>query len=321
MNYFVRRLLFMVPLVLVIVTLAFFLVRVAPGGPFDKERKPASPAVERALAEKYHLGESLFSQYARFIGLKWERGPEGQWHRIPGGLIAGDLGLSLKYRNHTVTDIIRQGLPVSLTLGFLSFGFALGFGLPIGFLTAVRRGSWQDWLGSFLALVVICVPGFVVGPLLILGLALKAGWFPVGLWGSPLRAVLPMVALGLYFGGRVARLTREGMTQALQSEYIRTARAKGLGELGVLLRHALPTAVMPVVSYSGPMLADLLTGSFVVENIFQIPGIGVFMVNSSLSRDYTMVVGLVMLYAILLLVLNLVVDVAYSLLDPRVRYE
>jgi oligopeptide transport system permease protein len=321
MNYFLRRILFLLPLTFVIVTLAFFLVRVAPGGPFDRERKPASPAVERALAEKYHLNESLGSQYLRFLGLKWERQPDGSLQRSAGGLIAGDLGVSLKYRNHTVTDIILQGLPVSLTLGFLAFGFAVGFGVPLGFYTAVRRGTWADWGGSLLAVVVICVPGFVVGPVLILLLGLKAGWFPVGLWGTPFHVALPMVALGLYFGGRVARLTREGMSQALQSEFIRTARAKGASELGVLLRHAFPLAIMPVVSYSGPMLADLLTGSFVIENIFQIPGIGVFMVNSSLSRDYTMVVGLVMLYAVMLLVLNLLVDLAYSLLDPRVRYE
>ncbi len=321
MRYFLRRLLLVLPLTWVIVTLAFFLVRVAPGGPFDRERKPASPAVERALAEKYHLDESLASQYLRFLGLKWERKPDGSYGRAPGGLIVGDLGLSLKYRNHTVADIIRQGLPVSLTLGLLAFGFAMGFGIPIGFLTAVRRGHFADWAGSLAALLVICVPGFVVGPLLILFFGLKAKWFPVGLWGSPLHAVLPMVALGLFFGGRVARLMREGMTQALQSEYIRTARAKGAGEIRVLIQHAFPTAVMPVVSYSGPMLADLLTGSFVVENIFQVPGIGVFMVNSSLSRDYTMVVGLVMLYAVMLLVLNLAVDLAYSFLDPRVRYD
>ena len=319
--YFLRRLLFLFPLTLVIVTLAFFLVRVAPGGPFDRERRPASPAVERALAAKYHLDESLFSQYLRFLGLKWEREPDGAWRRAPGGLLTGDLGLSLKYRNHTVADIIRQGLPVSLALGGLAFLFALGFGVPIGFLTAVRRGGIADWAGSLAALLVICVPAFVIGPVLILLLALRAGWFPVGLWGTPAHAVLPMIALGLYFGGRVARLTREGMGQALQSEFVRTAQAKGVGTAGVLLRHAFPLGVMPVVSYSGPMLADLLTGSFVVENIFQIPGIGVFMVNSSLSRDYTMVVGLVLLYALLLLVLNLVVDLAYSLLDPRVRHE
>jgi oligopeptide transport system permease protein len=319
--YFLRRFLFLLPLTWVIVTLSFFLVRVAPGGPFDRERRPASPAVERALATKYHLDESLGSQYLRFLGLRWDRQLDGTWQRAPGGLIAGDLGLSLKYRNHSVTDIIRQGLPVSLALGGAAFLFALGFGIPLGVYTAVRRGHTGDWLGSLVALLFICIPGFVIGPLLILVFALQAGWFPVGLWGTPQHVVLPMIALGLYFGGRVARLTREGMSQALLSEFVRTARAKGVGELGVLLRHAFPIAVMPVVSYSGPMLADLLTGSFVVENIFQIPGIGVFLVNSSLGRDYTMVVGLVLLYAVLLLVLNLLVDFTYSLLDPRVRHE
>ena len=283
--------------------------------------EPASPAVERALATKYHLDESLGSQYLRFLGLRWDRQPDGTWQRASGGLIAGDLGLSLKYRNHSVTDIIQQGLPVSLALGGAAFLFALGFGIPLGVYTAVRRGHTGDWLGSLVALLFICIPGFVIGPLLILVFALQAGWFPVGLWGTPRHVVLPMIALGLYFGGRVARLTREGMSQALLSEFVRTARAKGVGELGVLLRHAFPIAVMPVVSYSGPMLADLLTGSFVVENIFQIPGIGVFLVNSSLGRDYTMVVGLVLLYAVLLLVLNLLVDFTYSLLDPRVRHE
>ena len=319
--YFLRRFLFLLPLTWVIVTLSFFLVRVAPGGPFDRERRPASPAVERALATKYHLDESLGSQYLRFLGLRWERQPDGSWQRAPGGLIAGDLGLSLKYRNHSVTDIIRQGLPVSLALGGAAFLFALGFGIPLGVYTAVRRGHTGDWLGSLVALLFICIPGFVIGPLLILVFALQTGWFPVGLWGTPQHVVLPMIALGLYFGGRVARLTREGMSQALLSEFVRTARAKGVSELGVLLRHAFPIAVMPVVSYSGPMLADLLTGSFVVENIFQIPGIGVFLVNSSLGRDYTMVVGLVLLYAVLLLVLTLLVDFTYRLLDPRVRHE
>ncbi len=303
--YFLRRILFLVPLLLAISLLAFGLLRLAPGGPFDRERAPASEEIERQLRARYHLDESIPRQYLRWLG----------------GAVGGDLGLSLKYRNHSVSEIIRDGLPVSLALGLLAFGFAFGFGVPLGFLAAVRRGSWSDWGGSFLALVFICVPGFVVGPVLVLVFGLKLGWFPVGLWGAPLQAVLPMVALGLYFGGRVARLLREGMTQALQSEFIRTARAKGLGEFSILTRHALRLALMPVVSYSGPMLADLLTGSFVVENLFQIPGIGVFMVNSSLSRDYPLVVGLVLLYAVLLLVLNLLVDFAYGLLDPRVRLD
>ena len=316
-----RRILVLVPLTWLIVTLAFFLVRIAPGGPFDKERKSSSPQVEAAIKRKYHLDESLGSQYLRFLGLKWERTENGTLQRAEGGLIAGDFGLSLKYRNHSVSDIILQGLPVSLILGWLAFGFALGVGVPLGVFGAVRARGWVGGASAILAIAMVCVPGFVIGPALVLVAGLKLGWFPVGLWGGPMHAVLPMVTLGLYFSGRVARLAREGMLQALQSEFIRTARAKGVGEFSVVVRHAFRLAIMPVVSYSGPMLADLLTGSFVVENIFQIPGIGVFLVNASLSRDYPMVVGLVLLYAVLLLVLNLIVDLAYGVLDPRVSHE
>lgn len=302
--YFLRRILFFVPLLLVISMLSFGLLRLAPGGPFDRERAPASAEIERQLRARYHLDEPVPVQYVRWLG----------------DALRGDLGLSLKYRNHSVADIILQGLPVSLTLGLLGFGFAIGVGVPVGFFTAMRRGGWADWGGSFLVLVGICVPGFVVGPLLVMVFALELRWFPAALWGSPMQAVLPMIALGLYFAGRVARLMREGMAQTLRSEFIRTARAKGLGEPAILMRHAFRLAVMPVVSYSGPMLADLLTGSFVVESIFQIPGIGVFIVDSSRSRDYPLVIGLVLLYAVLLLVLNLAVDLAYGLLDPRVEH-
>jgi oligopeptide transport system permease protein len=303
--YFLRRIAFFIPLMLLISFLAFTLVRLAPGGPFDKERKPASPEVERALKAKYHLDEPVWKQYLRYLG----------------GLCRGDFGPSLKYRNHSVTDIIAQGLPVSLSLGGMAFCFALGVGIPLGFFTAVNKGHFGDYAGSFLALLVICIPALVIGPILIMFFAIKLHWFPVALWGSPWHAVLPTLTLGLYFSGRIARLMREGMMTTLHSEFITTARAKGLSETAVLFKHAFRLAVLPVVSYSGPLLADLLTGSFVVENIFQIPGIGVFMVNSSLNRDYTMVVGLVLLYAVLLLVLNLAVDFAYSLLDRRVRYE
>ena len=305
MMYFFKRLLFMVPLLLVISFLAFALVRVAPGGPFDKDRKPASPEIERALRAKYHLDEPLWRQYLRYLG----------------GLTRGDFGPSLKYRNHTVNDVIRQGLPVSVTLGALAFLLAQGLGLPLGFYSAVRRGRWQDYLGSLLALLAICIPGFVVGPLLIMVLALHWRLLPPALWESPAHFVLPTVALGIYFAGRVSRLMREGMSGILPAAFITTARAKGLTETSVLLKHAFPLAVLPVVSYSGPMLADLLTGSFIVENIFRIPGIGVFLVNSSLNRDYPMVVGLVVLYAALLLVLNLLVDLSYSRLDPRIKNE
>jgi len=303
--HFLKRALFLLPLLLLISFLAFALVRAVPGGPFDRERKPASPEIERNLQAKFHLDESLPRQYLRYLA----------------GLLHGDFGPSLKYRNHSVSDIIAQSLPVSLALGAAAFCFAIGTGIPLGFFTAARQGRWQDYAGSLAALLVICVPGLVIGPILIMLFAIKLRWFPVALWGSPWHAILPTLTLGLYFSGRVARLMREGMLATLHAEFITTARAKGLGEIAVLLKHALPIAVLPVLSYSGPMLADLLTGSFVVENLFQIPGVGVFMVNSSLDRDYTMVVGLVLLYALLLLVLNLAVDFAYTLLDPRVRYD
>jgi oligopeptide transport system permease protein len=319
--YFLRRILGIVPLLILISLAAFLLVRIAPGGPFDKERAPASPEIKRAIEAKYHLNEPQWKQYLRYVGLLWERQPDGSLRRVSGGLIAGDFGPSFKYRNHTVNDIILQGLPVSMLLGGLAFGFALGVGIPLGFYTAVRRGQWQDFAGSFLAILAICIPGFVVGPLLIMWLAIRWDIFPSALWGTPMHLFLPTIALGLYFAGRVSRLMREGMSQTLQEQYIVTARAKGLGEMAILFKHAFRMAVLPVVSYSGPLLADLLTGSFVVENIFRIPGVGVFLVNSSLNRDYPMVVGLVVLYAFLLVMLNLAVDFAYSFLDRRVRYE
>ena len=303
--YFVRRLIGMIPLLLVISLLSFVLVHIAPGGPFDKERAPASPEIKRNIEAKYHLNEALWKQYARYLG----------------DLLHGDFGPSLKYRNHSVNDIIRQGLPVSLVLGLLAFCFAEGIGIPLGFYTAVRHGKLGDHIGSFFALLAVCIPGFVIGPLLVMGFAIHWRLLPSALWETPLHAILPTIALGLYFAGKIARLMREGMLGVVHSEFIATARSKGLSELMILVKHALRLAILPVVSYSGPLLADLLTGSFVVENIFHIPGIGVFLVNSSLNRDYTMVVGLVVLYAALLLVLNLLVDLSYSLLDPRVRYD
>jgi oligopeptide transport system permease protein len=303
--HFLRRLAFLPLLLLIISLLAFVLVRLAPGGPFDRERKPASPEIERNLKEKYHLDEPIWKQYGRVLN----------------DLLHGDFGTSLKYRNHTVNDIIAQGLPVSLTLGMLAFGFAMGVGLPVGFITAMKRGHWEDYAGSVLAVLAVCIPGFVVAPLLIMFFAIKWRLLPVALWGSPCQVMLPTIALGLYFSGKIARLLREGMLNTMQAEFITTARAKGLGENAVLLKHAFRLAVLPVVSYSGPLLADLLTGSFVIENIFQLPGIGVFIVNGSLNRDYTMVVGLVVLYATLLVVVNLLVDLGYTLLDPRVKYE
>ncbi len=319
--YFIRRLLLAIPLLLIISFLGFGLMKLAPGSPFDRERKPASPEVERNLLRKYHMDEPFLKQYLRFMGMGYERDAQGKVHWFEGGVIRGDFGPSLIYRNHSVNDIIAQGLPVSMPLGFLAFGFAMGVGIPAGFFTAVKKGKWEDYLGSFLAILSICIPGLVMGPILVVTLAMHYRWFPVALWESPMHAVLPMVALGLYFAGRIARLMREGMLNVMHSEFITAARAKGMSETTLLLKHAVRIAILPVVSYSGPMLADLLTGSFVIESIFQIPGLGTPLVNSSQNRDLPLLIGLVILYAALLLALNLLVDLAYMLLDRRVKYE
>ena len=314
--YFVRRIVWTIPLLLLISMIAFLLVHAAPGGPFDRERAPASPEIRRQMEAKYHLNEPLWKQYLRYLGLAWERDASGQWRRAP-----ASWNISMRYRNHSVADVIAQALPVSMVLGSLAFGFALGVGLPVGFWSAARRGRWQDKVGSFFALLVVCVPGLAIAPLLIMLFAIKWRLLPVALWGSPWHAILPTIALGLYYSGKVARLLREGMLNVMQSEFVTAARAKGLGETALLLKHVFRLAVLPVISYSGPMLAELLTGSFVIENIFQIPGLGVYFVNSSLNFDYTMTVALAVLYAALLIGLNLAVDFAYTLLDPRVKYE
>jgi len=302
--YFLKRLLFLIPLLLVISFLAFMLMREAPGGPFDRERATA-PEIKRSLEAKYHLDEPRLKQYARYLG----------------GVIQGDFGPSLKYRNHTVTDIIAQALPISFGLGGLAFSLAIGLGIPWGVGMAVQRGRWGDYALGLLALLMVCIPALVLGPLLILAFAVHWKLFPVALWESARHAILPMLTLGLFFAGRVARLMRESMTTTLQAEFITAARAKGVSESALLLKHALRLAVLPVVSYSGPMLADLLTGSFVVETIFQIPGLGGFFINSSFNYDYPMLMGLVLLYATLLVVLNLLADLLYQLLDRRVKYE
>lgn len=314
--YFVRRILFAIPLMLVISVLAFSLCKIVPGGPFDNERRPASPEIERNRLARVHMDEPNWKQYLRFLGLVWKKDANGHWVHEP-----STWNLSTKYRNHDVADVIEQGLPVSMTIGALAFLFAMGLGIPLGFYSAVKQGRWEDYGGSLLALLSFCVPSFVLAPFLVLVFAMKMRWFPVALWGSPWHMILPTIALGSYFIGKVARLMREGMVQAAQSEFVTAARAKGLDEITLMFKHALRIALLPVVSYAGPMLADMLTGSFVVENIFQLPGIGIYFITSIENRDYFMTVDLAVLYAFLLIALNLLVDFSYTILDPRVKYE
>ncbi len=290
-------------LVWAVATLSFFLLRAVPGGPFDRERAAASREVEAALKARYHWDEPLWRQYLRYLG----------------NLVQGDLGPSLKYRNHSVNDLLVQTVPVSLSLGAMAFGVAMGLGIPLGTLAALGRHRWADQAAGLLTLVGVCIPVFVLGPFLILVLGLWLEWLPVALWGHWKNAVLPTLTLGLYFAARISRWMREGLQEVLKSPHVQAARAKGLSESRVILRHAVPVALLPVVSYTGPMLADLLTGSFVVENVFQIPGTGAFFINSFFSRDYTMMMGMVLFYSVLLQGLNLVSDLMLRWLDPRIR--
>ena len=290
------------PLLLwVIVTGAFCIMRIAPGGPFDADR--ALPEAVRANIEaRYHLDEPLPRQYLRYLG----------------DVARGDLGPSFRYPDRTVNELLGLGFPVSMTLGLAALGVALLIGGTAGIVAAIRHNRWADYLTMSLALGGVSIPNFVLGPLLILTFALGLGWLPVAGWGTWRHVVMPALTLGAFYTAYVARLARAGMLEVILQDFVRTARAKGLGEGAVILRHALPSAVLPVVSYFGPAAAGALTGSVVVETVFGIPGLGRYFVQSALNRDYTMVLGTVVVYSTLLIALNLVVDCLYAYLDPRV---
>jgi len=304
LRYALRRLLHAIPTLLVLVTIAFFMVRLAPGGPFDTERA-LSPEVEANLAAKYHLDEPLGAQYLRYLS----------------DLARGDFGPSFQYKDYSVTELIAAGFPVSLTLGALAMLLAVLLGVAAGATAALHRGRTLDRVLMAAAMTGISVPNFVLAPLLVLGFAVLLGWLPAGGWTEQGASalLLPVVALALPQVAYVARLTRGALLEVLSQPWIRTARAKGLTEREVVLHHALKPALLPVVSYLGPALAALVTGSVVVEQIFGIPGLGRYFVQGALNRDYTLVVGVVVFYGAIVIAFNLVVDLAYGWLDPRVR--
>lgn len=300
--YVLRRLLGVGPLVALIAFLAFLFMRTAPGGPFDQERA-LPPQIEQSLRAQYHLDEPLHRQFGRYLA----------------DLVRGDLGPSFRYRNRSVNEIIAQGAPVSLTLGVLAMAFALVVGVAAGVVSAVREHRWVDHAAMAVAMAGICIPNFILGPLLVLIFVFHFKLLPPAGWGGLEHLVLPAITLGAMRAATIARLTRGGMLEVLGQDFVRTARAKGLGEQVVALRHALKVAVLPVVSYLGPAMAATLTGSVVVERIFLVPGLGTFFVQSALNRDYTVAMGAVLFYSTLLILLNLAVDVIYTFLDPRVE--
>lgn len=304
-RFIARRLLQIIPVLWFIITATFFMIRFVPGGPFTAE-KAVTPEIMRNLEAHYGLNKPLYQQYFDYMGNL---------------LLHGDLGPSFKYASRTVNEIIADKLPVSIELGALSLGVALVFGLTLGVIAAVRRNSFFDYLASSVAMVGICVPTFVLGPLLVLFFAIHLGWFNASGWYSNIDRVLPSATLGMVYAAYVARLTRGGMLEVLNQDYIRTARAKGASEFRVIFRHALRGGLLPVVSFLGPAIAGILTGSFVIETIFQIPGLGREFVNSAFNRDYTLVLGTVILYATLIVFLNLIVDVVQVWLNPKLKFE
>jgi oligopeptide transport system permease protein len=305
LRYALGRLLGIVPTLFVIVTAAFFVMRLAPGGPFDEEQA-MPPEIAANLEAAYGLDQPMLVQYGRYVS----------------GLLRGDLGPSFKYKDYRVAELIGRGLPVTVTVGVLALILAIAAGVPLGLAAALRHDGPVDHAVMGVALFGIAVPNFVLAPVLALVLGVHLQWLPVAGWepGSVRHLVLPVVTLALPFVAYVARLTRGSLLEVMQAPYIRTARAKGLARGALLRRHALKPTLLPVVSYLGPAAAALLTGSLVVEQVFGLPGVGRYFVQGAINRDYTLVMGMVIVYAALILLLNLAVDLLYGWLDPRIRH-
>ena len=303
-TFLVRRSIALLVVLFSVVTITFFLIRLSPGGPFDAERK-LPPAIEKQLLAKYKLDGPLWQQYVGYLG----------------DLVRGDLRDSTKYRNRSVAEILAQTLPVTMTLGAFAFALAITGGTFLGVAAAAGHGTWKDTLAMLLALAAISLPAFITGPILILIFSFWLHWLPVGGWSSPSAIILPAITLAAPYVAYIARLLRGSMMETLGQDFIRTARAKGLAERFVLYRHALRVAILPVVSFLGPLAAHLLTGSIVVETIFYIPGAGGFFVNSILNRDGFLLGGVVIVYCTMLVFFNLAVDVIYTLLDRRIRLD
>jgi ABC-type dipeptide/oligopeptide/nickel transport system permease component len=306
-TYILRRLLWMIPSLLAVFTLTFALVHATPGSPWDESEKPLPEAVKANLAKQYHLDDPLPKQYVDYLT----------------NALRGDLGPSYRSAERSVSEIIAATLPVSLQLGLTSILFALAFGLPLGVIAALRRNTWLDYTASLITVTGISTPPFVRISLLIIAFAIALPLFPTGGWEGIFdgRIVLPTIALGLGPAALFARYTRSSLLEVLPLDFMRTARAKGLAESLIVIRHALKNSLIPVVTVAGVTLTNVITGAFFVERLYTVPGIGRQFVDSVSGRDYPLLLGIVLVFAVLILVMNLIVDLSYSLLDPRVRYR
>lgn len=299
------RLLQAIPVLLAVITVTFFLVRVAPGGPFDSE-KAVIPEVKAALEKQYRLDLPLFQQYTAYLG----------------DLASGDFGPSFKYPGRSVNELIGAGLPVTAELGFYALLVAVLIGGLAGIIASLRPNTAQDYIPMSLAMIGICMPSFLLGPLMVLLFGIELEWLPVSGWGDiPGDKILPSITLGAGYAAYIARLSRAGMLEVMSQDYIRTARAKGLPEWQVVTKHALRGGLMPVVTFLGPAFAGLLAGSFVVETIFQIPGLGRFYVQAAFNRDYTMILGTTVFLSTLIVLFNLLSDIVAAWMNPRLRHQ
>jgi oligopeptide transport system permease protein len=305
LRFIIRRVVIIIPMLLVVVSLTWGLIRLAPGNFYTGEKK-LTPAIEKNLSEKYGLNKPWYVQYGKVL-----------WN-----IARFDFGNSLKYEGQSVNQILWRALPVSATLGLCAYLLALFVGITTGTLAALKQNSWIDYASMTLAMIGISIPNFVLGPLLVLIFALNLFWLPPALWnGFPSKSiVLPALTLSAIYVAYIARLTRSGMLEVMRSDYIRTARAKGLSERAVVMRHALRGGLLPVVSFSGPALAFLITGTVVVERVFALPGLGNYFINACFNRDEPLIIGIVAFIAIAVLVFNLLVDISYGFIDPRIRY-
>jgi oligopeptide transport system permease protein len=299
-----RRLFQAVPVLFIIVSLTFLLVRSAPGSPFSTEKK-IPPEIMAELEKQYDLNGTMFHQYCQYMGK----------------VAHGNLGIPTQYHNRTVNEIIGQTLPVSMVLGSVAYLLALLFGITLGALAAIRHNQRGDRIIVLWALLGISVPSFVLAPMMVMLFAIHWNLLPVAGWGSPDQIILPAICLSIPFAAVIARITRGSLLEVLQLDFIRTARAKGLGENAVLFRHALKVAILPIIGYSGPAAAGILTGSIVIETLFGIPGIGPFFVNSALDRDPFMTSGVVLVFSSFLILFNLLADILYFIVDRRVKLE
>ena len=303
-RYVFRRLGGAIIILWVIITVTFALMHAIPGGPFTTEKK-LPPQVKASIEAKYHLDDPVWKQYGDYLG----------------GVITGDLGPSYKYEGRSVNDIISDAFPISAQLGLLSLMVAVAGGIAAGAISAMRPNGIIDYAVTILSTIGISVPTFIIGAVLVYVVGFELGWFPVALWRGPSYMVLPVLTLAAQPMAFIARLTRSGLLDVYQQEYIRTARAKGLSSWTILTRHALGNAILPVITYLGPLAASLLTGSFIVETIFAIPGLGQYFVTSIYNRDYTVILGITIFYSALVVFLNILVDMIYPLIDPRVTTE